>query len=40
MTKDVSSNSIYTGNPVKFVYTFDEYTKKHIDNQENYPIFR
>ena len=40
VTRDVPSNSVYAGNPAKFICTFDEYKRKHHENQENHPIFR
>jgi len=40
VTHDIPSNSVYAGNPAKFICTFDEYSKKHHDNQSTHPIFR
>ncbi len=40
VTHDVPSNSVYAGNPAKFVCTFDEFSDKHTANQKTHPIFR
>ncbi|MBR4888527.1 MAG: acyltransferase, partial [Clostridia bacterium] len=40
VTKDIPSNSVYAGNPAKYVCSFEEYTKKHQKNQETHPICR
>lgn len=40
VTKDVPSNSVYAGNPARFICTFEEYQKKHQQNQTTHPIFR
>lgn len=40
VTKDIPSNSVYAGNPAQFVCTFEEYTKKHAENQKTHPLFR
>ena len=40
VTHDIPSNSVYAGNPAKFICTFEEYQKKHRENQETHPIFR
>lgn len=40
VTKDVPSNSVFAGNPARFVCTFEEYSKKHCDNQNCHPTFR
>lgn len=40
VTHDIPSNSVYAGNPATFVCTFDEFKEKHMDNQNNHPIFR
>lgn len=39
VTKDVPSNSVYAGNPAKFICTFEEYRQKHLQNRETHPIF-
>lgn len=39
VTKDVPSNSVYAGNPAKFVCTFDEFKRRHLANKETHPIF-
>lgn len=39
VTSDIPSNSVYAGNPAKFICTFDEYiekNKKLIDNRPNF----
>ena len=40
VTHDIPSNSVYAGNPAKFICSFEEYTKKHHENQKCHPIFR
>ncbi len=40
VTRDVPSNSVYGGNPAKFICTFEEYSKKHQDNQHTHPNCR
>ena len=40
MTHDIPSNSVYAGNPAKFICSFEEYQKKHHENQATHPIFR
>lgn len=39
VTKDIPSNSVYAGNPAKYVCSFDEFAKKHQDNQSSHPTF-
>ena len=38
VTRDVPSNSVYAGNPAKFVCTFDEFKARHLKNRETHPI--
>ncbi|MBS1401773.1 MAG: acyltransferase [Oscillospiraceae bacterium] len=40
VTGDVPSDSVYAGNPARLICTFQEYQKKHKENQNNHPIFR
>lgn len=40
VTQDIPSNSVYAGNPARFICTFDEYQRKHKENQATHPIFR
>lgn len=40
VTHDIPSNTVYAGNPAKFVCTFEEFSKKHTENQKTHPIFR
>lgn len=40
VTHDIPSNSVYAGNPAKYICSFDEYQTKHRENQRNHPIFR
>ena len=37
---DIPSNSVYAGNPAKYICSFDEFSKKHRDNQESHTVFR
>lgn len=39
VTKDIPSNSVYAGNPARFICTFEEYKKKHCGNRETHPTF-
>lgn len=39
VTHDVPSNSVYAGNPAKFVCTFDEFSQKHLSNRKTHPVF-
>lgn len=39
VTHDVPSNSIYAGNPARFVCSFDEFQEKHLKNLETKPYF-
>ncbi len=38
VTRDIPSNSVYAGNPAKFICTFDEYQQKHMKNRETHPL--
>ena len=40
VTGDIPANSVYAGNPTRFICSFDEYRKKHQENQNSHPIFR
>lgn len=40
VTHDIPSNSVYAGNPAKYICSFDEFSEKHQNNQETHPIFR
>lgn len=40
VTCDIPSDSVYAGNPAKFICTFQEYKNKHKENQNTHPIFR
>lgn len=39
VTKDVPSNSVYAGNPAKYICSFEEYQRKHLDNLNTHPYF-
>lgn len=39
VTHDVPSNSVYAGNPAKFICTFDEFSEKHRKSFESHPTF-
>ena len=39
VTKDVPSNSVYAGNPAKYICSFEEYQARHLKNREIHPIF-
>lgn len=39
VTHDIPSNSVYAGNPAKFICSFEEYGKKHQDNLATHPYF-
>ncbi|MBO4847926.1 MAG: acyltransferase [Clostridia bacterium] len=38
VSRDVPSNSVFAGNPARFVCTFDEYRKKRETEKENVPF--
>jgi maltose O-acetyltransferase len=40
VTRDVPSNSVYAGNPARFICTFEEYVMKHYRNKEDHPTFK
>ena len=40
VTHDIPDNSVYGGNPARFLCTFDEFKDKHTKNQDKHPIFR
>lgn len=40
VTHDVPSNSVYAGNPAKYICSFEEYQQKHHNNRQTHPIFR
>ncbi len=39
VTRDVPSNSVYAGNPAKFVCSFEDFQKRHLEHRETHPIF-
>lgn len=39
VTKDVPSNSVYAGNPARYICSFEEYKNKHLRNRETHPVF-
>ena len=39
VTKDIPSNSVYAGNPARYICSFDDYQRKHLGNRETHPIF-
>lgn len=39
VTKDIPSNSVYAGNPARFICSFDEYKEKHINVRKTRPVF-
>lgn len=40
VTHDIPSNSVYAGNPARYICGFDEFSEKHQKNQKSHPIFR
>ena len=40
VTRNIPSNSVYAGNPARFICSFEDYQKKHHENQANHPTFR
>ena len=40
VTKNLNENSVYAGNPAKYICSFDEFSKKHRDNRESHTVFR
>lgn len=39
VTKDLQSNGVYTGNPAKYICSFEEYKNKHENNLKKRPYF-
>lgn len=39
VTKDIPSNSVYAGNPAKFICTIDEYMEKNKRKMEEGPVY-
>ncbi len=39
ITKDIPSNSVYAGNPVRFICTIEEYIDKNRIKMKNCPIY-
>ena len=39
VTKDIPSNSVYAGNPAKFICTIEEYIDKNKTRMENGPVY-
>lgn len=39
VSKDIPSNSVYAGNPAKFIYTIDEYIEKNKRKMEESPVY-
>lgn len=39
VSKDIPSNSVYAGNPAKYICSFEEYQQKHLHNRETHPVF-
>lgn len=39
VTHDVRSNSVYAGNPAKYICSFEEYQMKHWENLKHHPLF-
>ena len=39
VTHDIPSNSVYGGNPARFICSFDEFKKKNLEARENHPVF-
>jgi maltose O-acetyltransferase len=40
VTHDIPSNSVYAGNPARFICTFEEYSAKHRNNLHEKPYFK
>ena len=40
VTRDIPSNSVYAGNPARYICSFEEYQRKHQTNRQTHPIFR
>ncbi len=39
VTKSIPANSVYSGNPAKFICTLEDFLKKHKTNMEVSPLF-
>ena len=39
VTHDIPSNSVYAGNPAKYICSFDEYQNKHLENLKSHRYF-
>ena len=39
VSRDIPSNSVYAGNPVRFICSFDEFKNKHLNARQTRPVF-
>lgn len=39
VTRDIPPNSVYAGNPAKFICTFEEYQARHRAKLKSHPVF-
>ena len=39
VTSNLPSNGVYAGNPAKYICSFGEYKKKHMENADTHPCF-
>ena len=40
VTHDIPSNTVYAGNPAKFICSFEEYQRKHQENLKTHTYFK
>lgn len=40
VSKDLSSNGVYAGNPSKYICSIEEYKKKHVEGLKIHPVYQ
>lgn len=40
VSKDIPNNCVFAGNPAKYLCSFEEFSDKHHQNQNEHPVFR
>ena len=39
VTRDIPSNSVYAGNPAKYICSFEDFQKRHQEKRKSHPVF-